>query len=142
MIFPDWGTAPTETGGELPLFREWAVDWDEGRLALKNGEPYLLEGKEALQVWVRLALHLESRRFACSAHSHDYGNELDSLLGRCADSGIRDSQLRRMVRDALLVSPYITEVDGFAVEQSGSAVTVVCTVHTIYDSFETEVTLA
>ena len=49
--------------------------------------------------------------------------------------------LRRMVRDALLVSPYITEVDGFSVSQSGSTVTVACTVRTIYDSFETEVTL-
>ena len=49
--------------------------------------------------------------------------------------------LRRMVRDALLVNPYITEVDGFAVTQSGSTVTVACTVHTLYDSFETEVKL-
>lgn len=118
------------------------MDWDGNCLALRGGEPYLLEGADALKVWVRLALQPGNRRFACSAHSHDYGNELDSLLGCCADGGILNSQLRRMVRAALLINPYITEVDGFAVIQSGSTVTVTCAVHTIYDSFETEVTLA
>ena len=141
MIFPDWGTAPETEQTELTLFREWAVDWERGGLALRDGEPYLVEGTEALKIWVQLVLRPQCRRFAYSAHTHQYGNELETLLGRCADSGIRESQLRRMVRDALLVNPYITEVDGFAVTQSGSTVTVACTVHTLYDSFETEVKL-
>lgn len=142
MIFPDWKSRPAQAGEELSLFREWAVDWNGSCLALKDGEPYLLEGIEALKVWVHLALLPENRRFACSAHSHDYGNELETLMGRCDDPGIRDSQLRRMVRDALLVSPYITGVDDFSVTQAGSTVTVCCRVRTIYDSLETEVTLA
>ena len=141
MIFPDWGTAPNEQSRPLPLFREWAVDWQKGALALRDGEPYTVTGTEALKIWVRLALAPECRRFACSAHSHDYGNELETLMGRCADSGIRDSQLRRMVRDALLVNPYITGVDGFSVTQTGDTVQVACTVRTVYDSFETEVSL-
>lgn len=141
MIFPDWGTAPNEESQSLPLFREWAVDWQKGVLALRDGEPYTVTGTEALKTWVRLALAPECRRFACSAHSHDYGNELETLMGRCADSGIRDSQLRRMVRDALLANPYITGVDGFSVTQTGDTVRVACTVRTVYDSFETEVSL-
>ena len=37
MIFPDWGTAP-ETASEaaLPLFQEWAVDWDGKAFALSH----------------------------------------------------------------------------------------------------------
>ena len=40
MIFPDWGTAPDTAPEEaLPLFREWAVDWENGCFALRRGEP-------------------------------------------------------------------------------------------------------
>lgn len=35
MIFPDWGTAPETNESPLPLFREWAVDWESGALALR-----------------------------------------------------------------------------------------------------------
>ena len=49
MIFPDWGTAPDTAPEEaLPLFREWAVDWENGCFALRRGEPYLVSGDEAL----------------------------------------------------------------------------------------------
>ena len=42
MIFPDWEnlleTAQAEV--ELPLFAEWAVDWETGGFALRDGKPY------------------------------------------------------------------------------------------------------
>ena len=45
MIFPDWGTAPdTAPEAALPLFREWAVDWENKSFALRRGEPYLVSG--------------------------------------------------------------------------------------------------
>ena len=64
MIFPDWGTAPDTAPEEaLPLFREWAVDWENGCFALRRGEPYLVSGDEALKIWVTRALRPESQRF-------------------------------------------------------------------------------
>ena len=51
MIFPDWGTAPDTAPEEaLPLFREWAVDWDNRCFALRRGEPYLVSGETAVSV--------------------------------------------------------------------------------------------
>ena len=59
MIFPDWGTVPDTAPEEaLPLFREWAVDWENGCFALRRGEPYLVSGDEALKIWVTRALRL------------------------------------------------------------------------------------
>ena len=44
------GTAPDTAPEEaLPLFREWAVDWENGCFALRRGEPYLVSGDEALK---------------------------------------------------------------------------------------------
>ena len=137
MIFPDWGTAPNTDSEEaaLPLFREWAVDWENQTFALRNGQPYLVSGDEALKIWVTKALRPESERFRYTAWSADYGNELALLLGGCVDQGILESQVRQYVREALLSSPYIREVDGFTFFKAGSRVEARFTVHTVYEKF-------
>ena len=136
MIFPDWGETPdTASEAALPLFREWAVDWDSRAFALRNGQPYLVSGDEALKIWVTRALRPESQRFRYTAWSADYGNELGSLLGGCVDQGILESQVRQYVREALLASPYIREVDGFSFSKVGSGVEARFTVHTVYEKF-------
>ena len=139
MIFPDWGAAVTETGTvSLPLYTEWAVDWDEGAFALRNGQPYTVTGDEALRIWVRCALHPENVRFLYSAHSADYGNQLAEYMAERAEQGILESLVKREVQETLLVSPYITAVDGFAFERSGSRLTAHFAVHTVYGDFTTE----
>ena len=138
MFFPDWGTAPETNESPLPLFREWAVDWESGALALRGGEPYTLEGDEAVKLWVRLALDARCARWRYSAHSGDYGNELAALLGRSGDAGIRESLLKRTITETLLVCPYITGVEGFSFEHRADGATVRFTVKTVYNSFETE----
>ena len=136
MIFPDWGTAAAQSAdSSLPLFTEWAVDWDAGSFDLQNGRFYTVSGIEALKIWVWRALHPESRRFCYTAWSNDYGNELEQLLGGMSDQGILESRLKQYIRDALLVLPYITAVDGFSVSKQGSRVEAAFTVHTIYDEF-------
>ncbi len=136
MIFPDWGTLPPEAEAELPLLTEWAVDWEAGRFALRNGAFYTVSGLEALKIWVARALRPECRRFLYTAWSWDYGNELEELMGGCVDRGILESRLRQYIREALLVSPYIKAVDGFSFSHAGSVVTADFTVRSVYAAFE------
>ena len=138
MIFPDWGTASATEGTALPLYREWAADVEGGRLLLRDGEPYTLEGDEAVKLWVRLALDARCERWKYSAHSGGYGNELAALIGRSGDAGIRESLLQRTITETLLVCPYITGVEGFSFEHKADGATVRFTVKTVYNSFETE----
>ena len=51
------------------------------------------------------------------------------------DQGILESQVRQYIREALLVSPYIREVDGFSFTKTGSRVEARFTVHTVYEAF-------
>lgn len=141
MIFPDWGETPKAGVSDLPLYREWAVDWETGAFALKNGSPYLLSGAEALKIWVRCALHADSVRYLYSAHSADYGNCLAELVGESMDRGILENRLKKEIRDTLLVSPYITAVDGFTFARQGDRVTVRFAVHTLYETLDEEVHL-
>ena len=141
MIFPDWGASPAQKTGDLPLYTDWAVDWDAGAFALRNGRPYLLSGVEALRNWVRCALHGESVRYRYTAHSAAYGNQLAAMLGEGGDRGILENRLRKEIRDTLLVSPYIRAVDGFVFSREGSRMTVRFAVHTLYETFEEEVAM-
>ena len=136
MIFPDWG-AQTAGNGEqaLPLYTEWAVDWDAGAFALRDGKPYTVTGNEALKIWVRCALHPENARFLYTAHSTEYGNQLMELLAETAGWDILESLLRREIQETLLVSPYINAVDGFAFTREGNRLTVRFRVGTVYGDF-------
>lgn len=137
MIFPDWGETPVETagGGELPLFTEWAADWEKGSFAVRDGAFYTVTGAEALKIWIARALRPESERFAYTAWSPAYGNEFSALLGGVTDQGILESLLRQYIRDALLISPYILAVDGFSFSKAGSRTEVRFTVHSVYEEF-------
>ena len=137
MIFPDWGAQTAETvGAELPLYTEWAVDWEGGAFALRDGKPYTVTGDEALRIWVRYALDPGNVRFLYTAHSSQYGNQLTARMAEQGD--ILESLLRREIRETLLVSPYITAVDGFAFTQQGSRLTARFRVRTVYGGFQTE----
>ena len=137
MIFPDWGVEAAESGGAaLPLFTEWAVDWERGAFALRNGKPYTVTGDEALRIWARYALDGENVRFLYSAHSPEYGNQLHERMTERGD--MVESLLRREIRETLLVSPYITAVDGFAFSRQGSRLTARFRVRTVYGGFDTE----
>lgn len=139
MIFPDWGAQTAENGEkELPLYTEWAVDWDGGAFALRDGKPYTVAGDEALKIWVRYALHPENVRFLYSAHTAEYGNQLAACMAERAGGDILESLLRREIRETLLVSPYITAVDGFAFTRQGSRLTARFRVGTVYGSFTSE----
>ena len=141
MIFPDWGAAPKTETSALPLYRDWAMDWERGCFALRGGKPYLLSGGEALRNWVRCALHGDSVRYLYSAHSADYGNALAELVGESMAGGILENRLRKEIRETLLVSPYITGVDSFVFTRTGGAVTVRFAVHTLYETIDEEVHL-
>ena len=142
MIFPDWGEVGAKSAAELPIYTDWAVDWEQGTFALRNGQPYLISGVQALKNWVRCALHGESGRYRFSAHSAEYGNCFAELMGEGGDRGILENRLKKEIRETLLVSPYITEVDGFTFTRKGAAVTVHFAVHTLYETLEEEVALA
>ena len=139
MIFPDWGAQTAETvGTEQPLYTEWAVDWEGGAFALRDGKPYTVTGDEALRIWVRYALDPGNVRFLYTAHSPQYGNQLAERMAEQAGRDIQESLLRREIRETLLVSPYITAVDGFAFTYQGSRLTARFRVHTVYGGFNTE----
>lgn len=117
--------------GTLPLFREAGMDFSTGEILLgEAGDVCPVFGKEAVKVWVWRALQPGNARFLYSAHTGSYGHRLDGLAGLALPEA--ESRMAGMVREALLVCPYITGVEGFSFEQEGSLLRTRFTVRTVY----------
>lgn len=130
-IFPfiDPAALDASRGNDLPMFREYAYDYEKNRLLLRDGQTYLVEGNEALRIWIFKAL--VTARFRYIAYDSDYGSEIDTLIGR-VNSSVILPELKRFIIEALMVNPYIEELSNFKFEQSGSGVRVEFDCTTVY----------
>lgn len=92
----------------LPLARE--VDWNfrTNQPVWRDGNPVFVTGARAVLVWAWNALHTE--RFAHAVYSADYGFDINALLGQSFSEQVRQSEAIRIVRETLMVNPYITNV--------------------------------
>ena len=121
----------------LPLLQEIAVDFTTGQPVLEqNGRFQLVTGLEAVRVWVWRALQADNRRFAYSAHTDSYGNQLHLLTGKSMPHA--ESRMAGLVRESLLVCPYITGVERFSFTREGGRLTAAFTVRTVYGEFQAE----
>ena len=131
-IFPFITPPENNSGGseKLPVFREFAYDFTNNCLLLRNGQTYLVEENEALRIWIFKALCTE--RFRYTAYDADFGSEIDTLPGLMLNQKILQAELKRFITEALMVNPYIVKLDNFHFERSLSGLTVDFDVETIY----------
>ena len=131
-------------GGQqnLPLMQEVGVDFHTGQpLVEPDGSFRLVSGLEAVRVWVWRALQPDNTRYAYSAHTVSYGNQFHLLAGKSLPQA--ESRMAGLVRETLLVCPYITGVERFSFTREGSRLIAAFTVRTVYGemSAESEATL-
>lgn len=121
----------SEPSKELPMFREYAYDFENQRLKLKDGKTYLVEGNEALRVWIYFALG--TARYRYMAYDRAFGSEIeDKLIGQPLGDDVTQMELERYITEALMCNPYIQELSDFDFEllQSGIRVSFQC--RTVY----------
>lgn len=121
---------------ELPIIYEAARSLKTLELLTKNGQFYLVSKNDAIKIWVLKALNKETSRYSHRAYSKNYGNEITKLFGRHLKDSLLKSELKRYIEEALLVNPYIKEINNFTFEKEGSKVSATFTISTIYGSFE------
>lgn len=116
---------------ELPTFKEF--DWDFENNCFKydkSGHHILLEGAEAIKVWIYKALATERYRY--EAYSWQYGIELKPFIGMVMGVEERISELKRIIIECLMVNPYIISVDNFEFTQEGASSHVTIELTTVY----------
>ena len=126
-------------GGQqnLPLMQDVGVDFHTGQPLLEpDGSFRLVSGLEAVRVWVWRALQPDNTRYAYSAHPVSYGNQFHLLAGKSLPQA--ESRMAGLVRETLLVCPYITGVERFSFTREGSRLIAAFTVRTVYGEMSAE----
>lgn len=124
--------ASVQTSDELPMLQEWAYDFAANEFLLDEmGSPYLVEGNEALKIWLYWAVTTQKDRWR--ANSSDYGTEIERMMGLPVTTAIKSSELERTIREAVAISPYVKRIESITLAVDNGVVTATVTVESVYE---------
>ena len=131
-IFPmiDPGGAAQAQTQALPLCREVGWDYERDVPRFQGGEPVVVEGREAVKVWIWKAIRTPRCRY--EIYTWAYGSEFESLVGQAYSDCVKTAEAPRYLRECLLVNPYITAVKDITVSFQAAKLTVRGKAVTIY----------
>jgi phage baseplate assembly protein W len=130
MIFPQvsvttQATSPVEYGSEINF------DFENEVFVLKDGEPEILYGIDALKMWIEKAIR--TARYRWPVYSWSYGSEIEDLIGKSLGNSVTQAEIKRYISEALIYDNRISIVQGFTFNQTGGEVTVTFEVTTFAD---------
>ena len=118
----------------FPLYREVAWDFKRNIPILENGDFKIVEGNEAIKVWVYKALLVP--RYNYSIYSWNYGSELMDLIGKAYTPQLTKSEAKRYIEEALKINPYILDVNVIDTDFKDSVLSANVKITTIYGESE------
>ena len=96
----------SQTARVVEMPKEYGINFETGQL---TGE--IVEGIEAVKVWIWMCLH--TQRFRYPLYSWDYGADLEQYIGQTVTEEFLNADCEDEIREALLVNPYIEDIEGF-----------------------------
>ena len=118
----------------FPLYKEVAWDFEKDIPILENGSFKIVEGNEAIKVWIYKAIL--AQRYEHSIYSWDYGSELIDLIGKPYTPELTKAEAKRYIKEALLINPYILEVNVLDIDFKNCLLSADIKVLTIYGESE------
>ena len=106
MIFPNIKGRETKKL-ELNSLKEIALDFEKDEPIIKNNEFLIVEGIEALKVWVYKTI--KTTRFKYLVYSNAYGTSIKSFIGKVFTEEVK-RDFKKEVVEALLINNYIESV--------------------------------
>lgn len=123
--------AESEENKVIEVPREYGIDFTTGQLTGK-----IVEGLEAIKVWVWLCLHTE--RFRHAIYSADYGTSFEQYIGHVLSDEYINTDCESEVTDALLMNEYIEGIEDFEVVRNSDALNIKFRVVTKFGSLEVD----
>lgn len=131
-VFPFFGDVETnEDAQQMPLYKEVKWDFENNKPFLLNGEFVFVTGNEAIKTWIYKALQV--KRYENVIYSFDYGQELESIIGKGYSETLINSEATRLIKECLLINPYIKSIDNINITfENEGALYVDCDITTLY----------
>lgn len=126
--------------------KSFLFDFKKGDFVLKDGKLVVLEGIEALKMWIIKVIRTEKFRFRIYENTEfendeQYGVMLEDLIGSNFDREFIEAEIEREVTEALLLHEYIVSVDEWQFERNSKKMTVSFAVTTYDETLNMEVDL-
>ncbi len=137
--YPFTGAVSANTyTSDLPVPKEYAWDFDKDCFLYDaQGKHIIVEGDEAIKIWIYKALSTE--RFRYLAYSWQYGIELRPFIGKVMGVQQRYSEIKRVIIECLMVNPYIKSIDSVEITHKGDSVSISIVISTIYGEVSVDV---
>ena len=137
--YPFTGAVSANTyTSDLPVPKEYAWDFDKDCFLYDaQGKHVIVEGDEAIKIWIYKALSTE--RFRYLAYSWQYGIELRPFIGKVMRVQQRYSEIKRVIIECLMVNPYIKSIDSVEITHKGDSVSISIVISTIYGEVSVDV---
>ncbi|MFD1177105.1 DUF2634 domain-containing protein [Paenibacillus puldeungensis] len=119
----------------LPLpSRTYYLDFETGQVVEK-----IIDGKEAIKQFIRKAIQTARYRFLI--YNSQYGCEIETLLGQDISPQLLNSEVKRVIVEALREDDRIQGVEQFQIIRESDKLFVAFTVQTTKGIIEQEVTI-
>lgn len=110
---------------ESNLNTDYEIDFNIGRLTGR-----IITGLAAVVQWARLTLATE--RYFYSQYSWDYGSELQNLIGKNHSKDYIESEVKRILNEALLINEAIKGIEDLECDTNGEKLKISFGLETIY----------
>ncbi|MCC0764937.1 DUF2634 domain-containing protein [Clostridioides sp. ES-S-0006-03] len=128
MGVPDDYTSPSNE--ELHIFKEFAWNFEKDEKIIENGDFKVVERNEAIKVWIYKTIKTD--KYVHLIYTWDYGTDIKNLIGQKYTKGLTESEAKRYIQEALLINPYILEVNVTNTEFKDDNLSINLNIKTIY----------
>lgn len=105
--------------------KEYEIDFETGQLT--GG---VAEGKEAIKIWIWLAL--QTPRYRYYAYTWDYGSEFEDLIGKGYTEEYIEAEVQQMTEECLLINENIQSISDFTTKMERDTLMISFTAETVY----------
>lgn len=110
---------------EVSIPKEYAWDFEKNDFKLKDGRFQIVEGTEALKIWIWKALKTSTAIYPI--YSDDYGQEFENLVGKGISKSLVESEAKRLTLECLKENEHILSISNFKVEKSNDVLKIIFT---------------
>nr|DAW73859.1 MAG TPA: Protein of unknown function (DUF2634) [Caudoviricetes sp.] len=127
----DTKTIKEEDSQVVKMPKEYGINFQTGQLTGK-----IVEGLEAIKVWIWLCMHTE--RFRHAIYSADYGTSLEQYIGHILSEEYINTDCESEISDALLINEYIESIEDFEAVRNYDSLNISFRVVTKFGSLEVD----
>lgn len=111
---------------------DYEIDFETGKLTGR-----IISGLDAVKQWIKIVLGTD--RYFYTQYSWDHGSDLNSLIGRTLKQDYVESEVKRMIQDALSVSDDILGIENLVCRIDKDKLIASFTVNTVYGGVDIDV---